>query len=47
MKSVEELDVFKVARELALEVYRVTGVFPKEENFSLVLQMRRAAVRWA
>jgi hypothetical protein len=43
MKSVEELDVFKLGHELALEVYRVTDGFPKEENFSLVSQMRRAA----
>ena len=43
MKSVEELDVFKLAHQLALEIYRVTGNFPKEETFSLVTQMRRAA----
>lgn len=43
MKSVEELDVFKLAHELALEIYRITNGFPKEENFSLVSQMRRAA----
>ena len=43
MKSVEDLDVFKLAHELALEVYRVTVGFPREENFSLVPQMRRAA----
>jgi four helix bundle protein len=36
--------VFKLAHELALEIYKVTGRFPKEENFSLVLQMRRAAI---
>jgi len=43
MKSVEELDVFKLAHELALKVYRVTADFPKEETFGLVSQMRRAA----
>ncbi len=43
MKSVEELDVFKLAHELTLEVYRVTAEFPKEESFGLVTQMRRAA----
>ncbi len=43
MKSVEDLDVFKLAHELAVEIYRITSGFPKEENFSLVLQMRRAA----
>ena len=43
MKSVEELDVFKLAHNLALEIYRVTSEFPKEESFHLSMQMRRAA----
>ncbi|MBI2989242.1 MAG: four helix bundle protein [Deltaproteobacteria bacterium] len=42
MKSVEELDVFKLAHELTLKVYKVTAEFPKEESFGLVSQMRRA-----
>ena len=44
MKSVEELDVFKLAHELALKVYKVTITFPKEETSNLVSQMRRAAI---
>jgi four helix bundle protein len=43
MKSVEELDVFKLAHELALKIYRITVAFPREESFALVSQMRRAA----
>ncbi len=43
MKSVEELDVFKLAHEIALKIYKVTVTFPKEECFNLVSQMRRAA----
>lgn len=43
MKSVAELDVFKLANELALKVYKVTVKFPREESFNLVSQMRRAA----
>ena len=43
MKSVEDLDVFKLAHQLTLEIYRFTATFPKEEAFSLVTQMRRAA----
>lgn len=43
MKSAEQLDVFKLAHELALKIYKLTGRFPEEEKFSLVLQMRRAA----
>ena len=43
MKSVEDLDVFKLAHQLALKIYLVSKTFPKEEMFSLVDQMRRAA----
>lgn len=43
-KGVEDLDVFKMAHELALKTCSVSKRFPKEETFSLVDQMRRAAV---
>jgi four helix bundle protein len=43
MKSVEDLDVFKLAHQLALKTYSTTKTFPKAETFSLVDQMRRAA----
>jgi len=43
MTTVEELDVFKLAHQLALKIYGVTKRFPKEETFNLVDQMRRAA----
>ena len=43
MKSVEDLDVFKLAHQLSLKIYLVSKTFPKEEMFSLVDQMRRAA----
>jgi four helix bundle protein len=43
MKSVEELDVFKLAHELTLKIYRITVAFPREESFALVSQIRRAA----
>jgi four helix bundle protein len=39
----EDLDVFKLVHELALKTYSATKTFPKEESFSLVDQMRRAA----
>jgi four helix bundle protein len=43
MKSVEELDVFKLAHELALKICKATLKFPPEKNFALVSPMRRAA----
>ncbi|MBI2987469.1 MAG: four helix bundle protein [Deltaproteobacteria bacterium] len=42
MKSVEDLDVFKLAHELTLRIYKVTADFPREESFGIVSQMRRA-----
>jgi four helix bundle protein len=41
---VEDLEVFKLAHELALGVYQTTRRFPKDEAFGLVAQLRRAAV---
>ena len=43
MKSVEDLDVFKLAHELALKVYAVSKKLPRDEQFGLISQMRRAA----
>ncbi|MFC1823020.1 four helix bundle protein [Thermodesulfobacteriota bacterium] len=43
MKSVEELDVFKLAHEMVLAIYNITKSFPEDERFGLVSQMRRAA----
>ena len=43
MKSVEELDVFKKAHMLTLELYKCTATFPSEEKFGLVSQIRRAS----
>jgi 23S rRNA-intervening sequence protein len=42
-ESVEDLDVFKLAHQLALKTYSTTKTFPGAETFSLVDQMRRAA----
>lgn len=40
----ESLEVWRLAHELALQVYKVTKSFPAEERFGLVAQLRRAAV---
>jgi four helix bundle protein len=39
----QQLEVWRLAMELAEECYRATKVFPKEELFGLVSQIRRAA----
>ena len=43
-RDYRDLDVWQVARGLAIAVYQVTQSFPKEEQFGLVSQMRRGAV---
>jgi four helix bundle protein len=40
----EDLEVWKKAHGLVVEIYKMTKDFPAEEKFGLVAQMRRAAV---
>jgi len=42
-RKVDDYEVFSRAHELTLEVYKLTRKFPREEVYSLVSQMRRAA----
>lgn len=35
MKSVEELDVFKLSHEMTLAIYEITKNFPEKEKFGL------------
>ena len=44
IQSFEQLDVWKRAHTLVLDVYRITEAFPASEKYGLVSQMRRAAV---
>jgi len=43
-KAYTNLDVWKEARILANEIYTASKLFPKEELFGLISQMRRCAV---
>ncbi|QOI96954.1 MAG: four helix bundle protein [Flammeovirgaceae bacterium] len=43
-KSFEELIVWQKAHQFVLSVYEVTKFFPKEEQFGLSSQFRRASV---
>jgi len=39
-----KLEVWKLADDLAFEVYQVTKLFPKEEIYGITSQIRRAAL---
>ena len=42
--SYRDLDVWQLAMDLVVEIYRVTRALPAEEKFGLSAQLRRAAV---
>ena len=43
MTTIEDLEVFKRAHVFTLYAYKLTSKFPKEEQYGLVSQIRRAA----
>src|SRR5213594_2992071 len=44
IRGYRDLLVWQRAMDLVLEAYRVSAVFPAEERYSLIQQVRRAAV---
>jgi four helix bundle protein len=43
INSAKELKVYKVAYELAMEIYQVSKAWPKEETYALIDQIRRSS----
>jgi four helix bundle protein len=43
VKSYRELEVYKLSREVAKEIYLLTKKNPKEETYSLIDQIRRSS----
>ena len=43
IKSVRDLEVYRLAFELAMNVFELTKKFPKEEKYSLTNQIRRSS----
>ena len=44
IKSFEDLDVWKLSKDLAIKVYGITIDFPKDEVFGITNQIKRAAL---
>ena len=44
IKSFEDLESWQISHDLALNVYKITKEFPKEEIYGIVSQLRRAAL---
>ena len=40
--NIEDMDVFQLSHKLTLEIYKITGNYPKTEKYGLTSQMRRA-----
>ena len=43
MSSFNDLTVYKKAFTLAMEIFEITKIFPKEERYSLIDQIRRCS----
>ena len=43
IKSVRDLDVYRLAFELAMKLFELTKKFPKDETYSLTDQIRRSS----
>lgn len=44
MLAFQNLEVYQIAKSLAVETYQTTRKFPADEKFSLTQQMNRAAI---
>ena len=43
INSVRDLDVYKLAFDVAMEIFEISKTFPKEEKYSLTDQIRRSS----
>ncbi|MFH0772410.1 MAG: four helix bundle protein [Candidatus Omnitrophota bacterium] len=43
IKTIKDLNVYKLAYRLAMEIFEITKKFPKEETYSLTDQIRRSS----
>jgi len=47
IKTFQDLIVWQKSHNLVLQVYEITSIFPSEEKYGLISQMRRAAISMA
>jgi four helix bundle protein len=43
MRDFKKYDIWQLSHELTLEIYKVTYLFPKDEKYGLISQIRRAS----
>jgi four helix bundle protein len=43
IKSFEDLEIWRIGHNLAVEIYKLTNTFPKSELYGIVSQLRRAS----
>ena len=43
VEEFEELDVYKLAKELSLDIFEASHAFPREEKYSMTDQIRRSS----
>ena len=43
IKTFLDLDVYQLAHSLAMKIFKVSKMFPKEEKYSLIDQIRRSS----
>ncbi len=43
IKSFEDLECWQISHELVLGIYKITKLFPKDERYGIISQLRRAA----
>ena len=44
VRTHKDLEVWKNSIDLVTDIYKITGIFPRSEEFSMVSQTRRASV---
>ena len=44
IRNFRDLDIWQLGKKLVVDVYKITRSLPKEENYGLSSQMRRAAI---